>query len=179
MIHSSTLFSESLVGGDISEPPSRSRAKHIWGGQPIRCAISFIRYIQTTKRVGLTFPGSMDGSQRLQSHPVHPVVAVSRENADATPHPSSSSPYPPMGGVQVGNVNKSIIADTVQNAQDVNFGNLTSSLGLLSWVTDNTVESSKGGGVAASGGVDQSILAHKVEIQGGVTYTSSKIVLPF
>lgn len=28
-----------------------------------------------------------------------------------------------MTGIHVGNVNKSIIAETVQNAQDVNFGN--------------------------------------------------------
>jgi hypothetical protein len=50
---------------------------------------------------------------------------MSRGNADATPHPSASS-HPPTAGIHAGNVSKSIIADTVQNAQDVNFGNLAS-----------------------------------------------------
>ena len=63
--------------------------------------------------------GSMDAPEWLQ---VPPASAVSMENAGATPHPTS----PSMAGIHVGNVNKSIIADTVQNAQDVNFGNLVS-----------------------------------------------------
>lgn len=62
---------------------------------------------------------SMDASQRLQT-PTASVV--SRTDAGATPHQT----HPPTAGIHVGNVNKSIIADTVQNAQDVNFGNLIS-----------------------------------------------------
>jgi hypothetical protein len=103
---------------------------------------------------------------------------VIRENAGATPHPAC----PPTAGIHVGNVNKSIIADTVQNSQDVNFGNLYSLGGEIALVghTDNVVESTKGGGAGfLRGGVDQSILAGKVVIQGDVKYTSSKAVFPF
>jgi hypothetical protein len=101
---------------------------------------------------------------------------VIRENAGATPHPAC----PPTAGIHVGNVNKSIIADAVQNSQDVNFGNLILLEKLLSWATDNVVGSTKGGGAGLSrGGVDQSILAGKVVIQGDVKYTSSKAVFPF
>jgi hypothetical protein len=53
---------------------------------------------------------------------------------------------------------------------------------LLSWatLTDNAAESTKGAGAGLSrAGVDQSILAEKVDIQGGVKYTNSKAVFPF
>jgi hypothetical protein len=64
--------------------------------------------------------GSMDASQQLQAPP---ASAASRANAGATaPHPT----YPQMAGIYVGDVNKSIIANTVQNSQDISFGNLIS-----------------------------------------------------
>lgn len=138
--------------------------------------ISFLGHPQTVSQAGLTFLGSMDGSQHPQVHPVPPVATAStRENGGATPHPSR----PPMTGIHVGNVNKSIIADTVQNTQDVNFGNSRLSIEIAVEGSLTVIaESNKGGAAGASRGFDQSILAHNVDIHGGVTLTSSKRAFP-
>jgi hypothetical protein len=84
-------------------------------------------------------------SQQVQGPPAATATgsASGREN----------NAHPATAGIRVGNVNKSIIADSVQNAQDVNF------------------ESTKGV-PGAPGGFEQSILANKLDIHGAVNYTS-------
>ncbi|KAK4451577.1 ankyrin repeat-containing domain protein [Podospora aff. communis PSN243] len=88
-------------------------------------------------------------SQQVQGPPAATATgsASGREN----------NAQPATAGIRVGNVNKSIIADSVENAQDVNF------------------ESTKGA-PGAPGGFEQSILANKLDIHGAVNYTSMCLI---
>jgi len=58
----------------------------------------------------------MDASQQIQPPLASTVSATGWEDAIPT------YPAHPAAGLRVGSVNKSIIADSVQNAQGVNFG---------------------------------------------------------